>query len=31
VFHGPTDYVVARDTLVLQAGPYVKKGAEWTF
>jgi hypothetical protein len=31
VFHGPTDYVVARDTVVLQAGPYVKKGADWTF
>jgi hypothetical protein len=31
VFHGPTDYVIARDTLVLQAGPYAKKGAEWTF
>jgi hypothetical protein len=31
VFHGPTDYVVARDTLVLQAGTYAKKGAAWTF
>ncbi|TFH64771.1 MAG: DUF4932 domain-containing protein, partial [Candidatus Zixiibacteriota bacterium] len=31
VFHGPTDYVVARNSEVLKAGDYIKKGATWTF
>ncbi len=31
VFHGPTDYVVARDEEVLQAGYYVKTDGRWNF
>ena len=31
VFHGPTDYVVARDEEVLQAGRYVKDPERWRF
>jgi len=31
VFHGPTDYVVARDKEVLKAADYVKKNGRWTF
>lgn len=31
VFHGPTDYVVARDEEVLQAGYYVKTDGGWSF
>jgi hypothetical protein len=31
VFHGPTDYVIARGTERLREGDYVKSGAAWTF
>jgi hypothetical protein len=31
VFHGPTDYVVAKNSDVLKAGYYIKKGTAWTF
>jgi hypothetical protein len=31
VFHGPTDYVIARNSDVLKADYYLKKGAAWTF
>ncbi|MHC4592467.1 MAG: S41 family peptidase [Planctomycetota bacterium] len=31
VFHGPTDYVVARGTEVLLSGGYRKEEGEWTF
>ena len=30
-FHGPADYVVARDEEVLQAGYYVKSDGCWNF
>ena len=31
VFHGPTDYVIAKGTEVLQAADYVKHDGKWTF
>lgn len=31
VFHGPTDYVIARGTNALRDGNYIKSGAAWTF
>lgn len=31
LYHGPTDYVVARGSEVLQAADYVKKNEAWTF
>jgi hypothetical protein len=30
-FHGPTDYVVAKNSDALTAGYYIKKSAAWTF
>ena len=31
VFHGPTDYVVAKGTNIVQAANYDKSGGKWTF
>ncbi len=31
VFHGGTDYVIARGTEILKQGNYVKENGEWTF
>jgi hypothetical protein len=31
VFHGPTDYVVASDSVVLKAANYKKQNERWTF
>ncbi len=31
VFHGPTDYVVARGTEVVESGHYLKKDGHWSF
>lgn len=31
VFHGPTDYTIARGREVLKAGDYVKEGDSWRF
>jgi hypothetical protein len=31
VFHGPTDYVIAKDTEVLKAANYKKQNGRWTF
>jgi hypothetical protein len=31
VFHGPTDYVIARDTVIVKRGNYNKKTGKWMF
>lgn len=31
VFHGPTDYVIAKDKEVLGSGNYIKNGEKWSF
>lgn len=31
VLHGPTDYVIARDTTILKAGYYKKEKGKWSF
>jgi hypothetical protein len=31
VFHGPTDYVIAKELKILKSGDYEKTGTTWTF
>ncbi len=31
VFHGPTDYVIAKNGAAIKSGSYVKEGSHWSF